>query len=322
MRLRRFATGGVAFLGLVAGVTGAGGTVSAIGEETTFAFSQAGEPLKHPGDLIETTMIGHGAYDIDAAGLPTGSANGTIVYHESRLIGNDLQLRLSVIEAAPGHNEGSALLRVKVEKSNDASCPVGGTGAVAVIRQGDEAKIGIRICGFIYFYAGKVGKNSRINVRFSQPQRCLTALPSCPRPSSSPSLTTTAAATTTPVEPTTLTLTVNGRSDTATTAKPTNDDPTPLIVPYGTSLNIKVTANAPMPNGWKIEAHHNGDVLSKGNGDYAVVCSAKTGASSCTVTRPPPTNAAAADFDDVVYANILAPTYLARSVQIFVYYRK
>src|SRR5258708_6021981 len=94
-----------------------------------------------------------------------------------------------------------------------------------------------------------------------------------------------------PTTPTTMTLSVNGKSATATTAKPTNDDPNPLVVHYGTSLNIAVTANAPMPPGWKIEARHTGDVLSTGSGDYPVVCTVKSGASSCNVTRPPPATA-------------------------------
>jgi hypothetical protein len=123
-------------------------------------------------------------------------------------------------------------------------------------------------------------------------------------------------------EPTTLTLTVNGKSATATTAKPTNDDPDPLVVHYGSSLNIKVTANGAMPKGWSVVVRHNGDVLSHGNGDYALVCQVKAGASSCSVTRPPPTAALNADFDDLVYAQLLAPTYVARNVQILVNYRK
>jgi hypothetical protein len=115
---------------------------------------------------------------------------------------------------------------------------------------------------------------------------------------------------------------VNGKSATATTAKPTNDDPKPLVVPYGASLNIKVTANAAMPKGWSVMVRHNGDVLSHGNGDYALVCQVKAGGSSCSVTRPSPTAALTGDVDDIVYAQLLAPTYVARNVQIQVNYRK
>jgi hypothetical protein len=144
-------------------------------------------------------------------------------------------------------------------------------------------------------------------------------------PKCSPSITTTTQTQPTKpaaVEPTTLTLTVNGKSDTATTARPTNDDPNPLVVHYGTPLNIKVTANTAMPKGWSIQVHHNGDVLSTGSGDYPAVCQVKTGASSCSVTRPPPTAALTGDVDDIVYAQLLAPTYVARNVQIIVNYRK
>jgi hypothetical protein len=48
----------------------------------------------------------------------------------------------------------------------------------------------------------------------------------------------------------------------------------------------------------------------------------KSGASSCCVTRPPPTAALTGDVDDIVYAQLLDPAYVARSVQIMVNYRK
>jgi len=121
-------------------------------------------------------------------------------------------------------------------------------------------------------------------------------------------------------KPIALELSVNGKSARATTAKPTNDDPIPVIVPYGASLNIKADADKPMPTGWKIEVRHNGDVKSTGSGDYPVVCTTTT--ATCVVTRPPPTLAVSADFDDVVYAQIVSPDGVFRQVQILVYYRK
>jgi hypothetical protein len=121
-------------------------------------------------------------------------------------------------------------------------------------------------------------------------------------------------------KPIALELSVNGQSARATTAKPTNDDPTPLVVHYGAPLNIKAIADKPMPAGWKIEVRHNGDVKSTGSGDYPVVCTTTT--ATCVVTRPPPTLAVNADFDDLVYAYILTPTGTFRYVQILVHYRK
>jgi hypothetical protein len=119
--------------------------------------------------------------------------------------------------------------------------------------------------------------------------------------------------------PVSLELTVNGKSDRATTAQPTNDDPIPLIVHYGTSLNIKAVADKPMPAGWTIQVYHPGDPLDP-PGAYYLVC--KTTTASCGATRPAPTNAASADFDDGVYAQIVYPNGVFRSVQILVYYRK
>jgi hypothetical protein len=109
-------------------------------------------------------------------------------------------------------------------------------------------------------------------------------------------------------------------NDRATTAQPVNDDPSPLIVHYGASLNIKAVADKPMPAGRRIEVRHVGDVLSKGSGDYPLVCTTTT--ASCGATRPPPTLAVSADFDDLVYAQIVSPTGVFRQVQILVYYRK
>jgi hypothetical protein len=122
-------------------------------------------------------------------------------------------------------------------------------------------------------------------------------------------------------QPTELTLTVNGRSDTATTAKPTNDDPKPLLLPSGKELDIEATADIQMPKGWTLRIWRTGDPLSAGNGNYYLVCEEKgqgtfgEGASSCHNKRPG-LDATEGDRQDVVYATITAPTYLARNVQI------
>jgi hypothetical protein len=186
MRLRLVVAGAVVALGLLAGVLGAGGAVLATGEEGQFNFYQAGEPLRHPVELIETTMIGKGAFDVDAYGRATGGVSGTIVYHESHTTLDDVDLTFSVDKISTtsvdrvGASKEQFNLGVKVAKSNDPGCAEGTRGNILLVRQGNEAAISIFICGRRYIYAGKTGKNSRLKVVFTKPQRCLTGLPACP----------------------------------------------------------------------------------------------------------------------------------------------
>jgi hypothetical protein len=112
-------------------------------------------------------------------------------------------------------------------------------------------------------------------------------------------------------EPTKLTLTVEPWSLTATKAKPAvylhHEQDEPLA--SKTKLTINVSIDHPLPKGWKLTVYHNGDVLSQGNGVWYKVCEvvAPNKAITCGDTRP----GRVGPFDDLVYATLTAPTYLA-----------
>ena len=202
--LRQIVIGGLFGFGLLVGASGGLGARSATGEEVQFAFTQAGEPLKHSNDLIETTMIGGGAVDVDANGSATGAASGTIVYHENRVVGTNLQLVFSVDKASggsvgPGH--GHVVLAVTVAHSNDASCPKGEKGTLGIGASSGERRIIVAICGRRYLYLAKIGTSSRIKLSFAKPERCLLGLPGCPHSGSAPTATTTSPATTSTATP-------------------------------------------------------------------------------------------------------------------------
>jgi hypothetical protein len=116
---------------------------------------------------------------------------------------------------------------------------------------------------------------------------------------------------TTPTEPTTLTLRVNGWSLTATKAKPAvylhHEQDQPLA--SETELSIHASIDQPLPKGWKLTVYHNGDVLSHGNGVWHKVCEVigPSKALSCGDTRA----GRVGPFDDLVWAAVAAPTYLA-----------
>jgi hypothetical protein len=181
---RQLVVVGIVGLGLLAAVDRAAGVRSADGEEVQFAFTQAGEPLKHTQDLIETTMVGGGAFDVNSTGDPLGPASGTIVYHESRVIGTNLQLTFHVdgaLTVGTVDNDLSSVgLKVTVAHSNDASCSKGSRGYLGLEAAGGEATIRITVCGRTYLYTGKTGARSRIRMNFAKPERCLLGLPACP----------------------------------------------------------------------------------------------------------------------------------------------
>jgi hypothetical protein len=262
--------------------------------------------------LLEVTGHSDGGYSVKPAAIKSGTSplisltRGTFGSH---------RLKLKVVggryypEGSTGSYGDFLRLRVTVVESDDSSCRVGAQGIVVVGAGVNGNRVSVELCSEDEeFNFGSNRDDLHATVTELRCTQSLGARPGC-----------SALA---PTTPTTMTLTVNGKSATATAAMPTNDDPKPLIVHYGTSLNIKVSANAPMPAGWKIEARHTGDVLSSGSGDYPVVCTVKSGASSCSVTRPPPTLALTGDVDDGVYAQLETPTGNLRSVQILVYYRK
>jgi hypothetical protein len=123
-----------------------------------------------------------------------------------------------------------------------------------------------------------------------------------------------------PAQPTKLTLAVNGWSAMATKAKPAaylhHEQDQPLA--SQTALRIRATIDHPLPKGWKLVVFHNGDVLSQGNGVYYKVCEldGPTTTTSCGATRP----GRAGPFDDAVFAQLLAPTYLAMHSDIYFHF--
>jgi hypothetical protein len=342
MRLRRFAIGGVMLLGLVAGVIGASGASGSRGGQVVHAAGDLTFILnvKPKDPLTDQTITGSGTVTIPG-GLPDKSGDAIIANGRTLTRHGTGQGTLHIQDPAKGQELTLAVrgpatyvarfatpvpgpkdtpfdreilgLSAVVTKSNSSNCSAlpGGKQRTATItivnaRGYVAVRVTLQSCPgqpFLYTNPSDPGDCISGYGRFLQSANCRAPAAK-------------------PTEPTTLTLTVNGKSATATTAKPTNDDPNPLVVPYGTSLNIKVSANAPMPPGWDIKVHHNGDVLSTGSGDYPTVCEVKSRASSCSVTRPPPTAALTGDVDDALYAQLETPTGNLRYVQILVYYRK
>jgi hypothetical protein len=208
--LRAIAIGGLVALGLLAGASGAVGARSATGEEVQFAFTQAGVPVSRPRDLIETTMVGGGAFDLNREGFLTGAASGTIVYHESHAIGTDVELTFTVDQAATlGLAGGDGYLakgratvgfNLTVAKSNlQKSCPEEAQGRLYILqRPGLPTKIGLQICGRSYDWTAMPGPKSRIKLSFTTPTRCLLGMPGCPHCTCANTTTTTTATTTTP----------------------------------------------------------------------------------------------------------------------------
>jgi hypothetical protein len=169
-----------------------------------------------------------------------------------------------------------------------------------------SSRVGINLCGLRVVVNGSSAPNSRVHVSFS---------PKCPR---------TVAAVGQPLcgspQPTKLTLSVNSWSATATKAKPGaylhHEQDQPLA--SETPLTIRASLDQPLPKGWKLIVFHNGDVLSQGNGVYYKVCEldGPSKATSCGATRP----GRVGPFDDVVFVQLLAPTYLAMHSDIYLHF--
>jgi hypothetical protein len=106
------------------------------------------------------------------------------------------------------------------------------------------------------------------------------------------------------LQPSKLTLTVNGVSCTATFGKhcyrPGNGGD-PVAAAANTSLSMQAEADHPMPTGWKLEIRRTGDPLSS-SGNYYLVCSTTT--DTCEDTRPGQPKG----YPDGVYAYVNGPT--------------
>ena len=281
-------------LALPACVLGAAGLVRGYGDEVPVSFSQVGEPNRHPGDLIETNMAG--------AVVDSGSsmiATGKIVYHESHLVGADVDMTFAVHSGRGFFStEGlAAQLNFTVAKSNDTGCPVGSAGHIIFTRREQALSMTLFVCGKVYNYTAQIGKNSRLHLTVGTEKRCLTALPNCPSPSVSAGSTTTTGTT-----PATTTTTAASSGPTKVTLTVDGDVCTQLLIPnapaptctagYETDSNwylkvprapIEVTAsvNEPLPPGDSVQI----------NGSSAPLCVAKPPKESCSVTFQPNPNA-------------------------------
>ena len=331
MRQARLVVVSVLAVGLAAGVTGTGGAAAQKSPVYRVSFRFTSVEQSRPPNIVETRIAGSGTLSFDHSPIEgdpfsasSVSATGKVVVEWDVLSPSPeteqatFSVTSGVYHDEPGSFEVATvgLTVVSSTSSSYLTCKIGGTTNIATFRRSTATRralvvMGLPDCGMkrAEGQSAAIGRNSQVQVSFQG--HCLRTTAAVGQPTcGSP-------------EPTTLTLTVNGRSGTATTAKPSfGFGQSPLVVPYGTTLNIKVSANAPMPKGWKIETRHNGDVLSTGSGDYPVVCLVQSGASSCSVTRPPPTAALTGDVDDTVYAELLAPGHLVRTVYILVNYRK
>jgi hypothetical protein len=120
--------------------------------------------------------------------------------------------------------------------------------------------------------------------------------------------------------PTSVTLTVNGWTLVASKANPAvylhHEQDQPLA--SETKLTIHASIDHPLPKGWTLTIYHNGDVLSHGNGDYYKVCElvGPSTTTSCGATRP----GRVGPFDDIVWAAVGAPTYLAMHSDIYFHF--
>ena len=107
--------------------------------------------------------------------------------------------------------------------------------------------------------------------------------------------------------PSTLTLTVNGLECKARVGvncnRPGNGGFQVTAV-ADSSLSIQAETDHPMPAGWALRVNRTGDPLSKGNGDYYMVCETKT-EDSCEATRP---GRPKGTNGDDVYAAVFGPT--------------
>jgi hypothetical protein len=234
--------------------------------------------------------------------LPVGKNELTIV--RNRLLRSTYRYHADLVSGRLSRDAGlptfaHLVLTVSILESSDPGCPAG-SRATVLIRDYDPGRDEV---SYSLHCGGGHGDSWGGTLSYVHVERAVGAFP-LP----------------TQTLPTKLTLTVNGKSDSATVAHPSNDDPVPLVVPSGMELTIRAVADHPMPKGWMLFVRRTGDPLSHGNGDYYLVCQTLTTA-SCGAMRPG-LDATAGDRDDLVYAGIGAPTYLARNVQILIKFKK
>ena len=294
----------------------------------------AGGRGRHPDrNLRDSRTVGFGEVLVRGGPIKQGERvggreRGKIVHEDERMVGRTLiDDRLTIafrgigeyIDARSESTDGEGnpvsigfqqlTLRGVVTKSDDPTCPAksGGEPRAAKLLLGESADrlsvmhLDVHACpSHEHSFLG----SRRVRVRIVAPEPA-----ACPSRAS-------AAATCPAPQPTSLTLTVNGTSVTATKSSPSAYLPAPLELPSDSSLTITAAADKPMPPGWKLVVYHTGDPQSEGNGVYYKVCEADAGSASCGDTRPGRTGPS----DDEVYANVLAPTYVALHAVIDIHY--
>jgi hypothetical protein len=288
-------------------------------QEIRFLFLQAGLPEHHGRDLTETSSAGRGKLVVPGQD-PEGKIGRVVGKFSQELVSKVTGTDRMTVSFKTGKYEDlrffgqKVLLYGDVTVSDDPLCPaeVGGSPrAVGVIlREGtkeEPTSVSMDVAGchrHSYYVTARANlKAARVQVVIDKPVRCqalVSTVPKCP-------------ATTAP-QPTKLTLTVNGRSVTATTAAPSAHLSQGVVFASQTPVTIRVASDRPMPRGWKVVVFHNGDPLSQGNGVYYKVCelNATTTATSCGDTRP----GRVGPFDDTVFAQVLSPTGLVFNTEI------
>jgi hypothetical protein len=337
---------GMTFLSVLAAVLLAGGTGAtaldraapggAAADEVQHVHWSvtAGGRGRHPdSNLRDSRTVGFGELLVRGGPIKPGERTGgrergKIVHEDERMVGRTLiDDRLTIAFRDVGEyldgreeaidREGNAVetgfqrltLHGFVTKSDDPTCPArpgGERRAVKLLLI--ESVDGLSVM-HLDVHACPSHEHSflgtrRVRVRIVAPEA-----EACPSRASA------AAACTVP-QPTSLTLTVNGASVTATKSSPSAHAPTPLELPSDSSLAISAGADKAMPPGWKLVVYHTGDPQSEGNGVYYKVCEADAGSASCGDTRPGRTGPS----DDEVYAQVLAPTYVALNAVIDIHY--
>jgi hypothetical protein len=312
LRSRRGATAFAVVVTAASIVAGPAGAVVGKSATTIVSFTIAGSGVVGSGllqDVGTTDAVGNCKLSPAATKNPPTIAVSRGVFGTKRV-----QLQVTAgsylcSKLIPGALVSYLRLLVTVRESDDASCPVGQHGVVEVTETTEDSRVKVSICGQEENLEFRGGERIRASVGELRCPQSAAARPGC-------SLLAQSAAT----GPTTLTLTVNGWTVTATKAKPAayvnHREDQPLA--SETALTIRATLDHPLPKGWKLIVYRTGDPLSPGNGVYYKVCEvdSPSTATSCRASRP----GRIGPFDDTVFASLSAPTYLAMHSDIDIHF--
>jgi hypothetical protein len=298
-RYRRLATLALAVL---AAAVGASSRAAASGVTVTFV-ADGKDPHCCAGGIPAGEIRGGGTLVGDAYSMLEPSGEVVLYVTRGRLLGSTRHYKLAVVNgrwvgSADEKAFGSLHLTVRIVESDDPNCTPPRRGYIVLrdFKSSSHLHAQDEITYALYCGPGDtvgtswVGKSAYVAIHRREVAETSTAKPAAP---------------------TTLTLTVNGWTVTATKAKPAayanhrQDEPLASETP----LTIRATIDHPLPKGWKLIVYHNGDVLSQGNGVYYKVCEidSPSTATSCEGSRP----GRIGPFDDTVYASLYSTDYLA-----------